>query len=557
MDAQQTDELSAITKKMEELSRKMQACGGDVSCLQGIMEEMEKLTKEYQKTQVPGGQPAGGPSPQKLQATKKEVAQALQAFKDDPCYPVYFDKELIKRIEGFDMSWVKCVPLKISLTWDIDERYTLQHGPRYENRARYTLEESYPGYLRIEYDQKEGNKINGFYIGGSSPQRLGRVKASLSKVSATFHVYTAPSVLEGVVSTNDPSDFTVHKGTDLPDAHIAISNNVAWGSRSVNIQSSNIIPSKKLVKYPVAGILETLEGGTLNVSVGDLSVEDMQRGLREGKLVKEFPIHKVMDHAALREVFQRDGTVTVHIDFTPVRERWQVMVNTVNILGYGSHNRNFGIQVHAEREVEIVIENGEFKSAKGKTSFVSIRPYSKPAGLFQCEPEAIEVVGTGTDTEMERYDQVRHAERFNPPKTPQDKALKQEWLKIKKSKTPYAFPKTYSVKGTKSGSQVDLFFPKSSGYVVAHRCDPGDDFIREWQQKWRKKWKFHERWSHRDYDRFLFPETVKILLENNWYTDYHYTTKFYGPNVGWKECPKGTPEGQAENTDQIRVKRIE
>jgi hypothetical protein len=516
------------------------------------MKEMEKLKKENQDTQLPGdgGDP---PSLQRLKDVNQEVAKELEASRDDPCYPVYFEKELIKRIEGFDMPWVKCIPLKIFAVWDIDEN----GGRGNENCARYTLEESYLGYMKVEYDQKDTDQINGFYIGGPSPRKLDYVSALLSKVSATFHVYRGSGSFERIVTTNDPSDFTVHKGTEFPDALIAISNNVPLGNRSIHIKSSNIIPSEKLVKYPVAGILETLEGGTLNVSTGDLLIEEVQMGLREGKLVKQFAIHEFIDYGPLKEFFKRDGTATVHISFPSLRERWQVIVNTINIIGYGDRDRNFGVQVHTERAVEIIIENGELKSAEGKTSFVSIKPYSSPAGLYRCQEENIEVAGSGTDIDAERYDQVRYAKRFNPPQNPQDEALKQDWLKIKKDKTPYAFPKKYSVKGTKSGTKMDLFFPKDSGYVVAHRCDPGDEFIKEWQQKWRTKWKTNERWTLIDYDRFLFPETVKILLEDDWYTEYDYTTKYYGPNVGWKECQEGILGSQSENTDQIMVKRLE
>ena len=529
---------------------------------------MEKPKKENQWAQASGGQ-GGPPSLQKLKAAKQEAEQALESSVDDPCYPVSLEKELIKRMEGFDMPWVKCVPLKISVVWDIYEN----GGRRNENHARYTLEESYPGYLKIVRDMEKMDQINGFHIGGPSPGRLDRVKASLKKVSATFHViaYTGGR-LEGIVNTDDPSDLMVHKGADAPYALIAISNNVPPGNHSTVIKSSNITPGPRLVKYPVAGILETLEGSTVGVSYGGplieeikegireeqlVSMEEIQRGLKEEKLVKQIPVHEFVDYTPLKSSFRRDGTVTVHISLAPMRERWQVLVNTINVIGYGDRDRNFGVQVHTERRVEIIIEDGEFISAEGETSFVSIKPYSVPAGLYRCREENVEVAGTGTDIEAENYDQVRHAKRFNPPKNPHDEALKQEYLKIKKQNTPYAFPKTYPVEGTKSGDKVNLFFPKNSGYVVAHRCEPGDKFNNEWRGDWRKKWKTSERWTLRDYDRFLFPETIEILLENDWYTEYDYTTKFYGPNEGWKKCQEGTSGSQWENTDQIRVKRIE
>jgi len=493
----------------------------------------------------------------------QEVAKELEAFRDDPCYPVHSEKAVIKRIKGFDMPWVKCIPLEISVVWDIDEI-----GGYTNDQTKYTLEESYPGYLRIEYDTKKMDQINNFYICGPSPQKPSRVNASLRKLAATLHIYReSDHSLERIVTTNDPSGITAEKGIQwgglypspyFPWTSIVISSNYPPGNHYTIIGSSRIFPNENLIKNG-----EWMMGDVFSpqnkVTGGELSIEEIQRGLQEEKLVKQFAIHEVIENpgASIPEWCRRDGTATLHINFAKLRERWQVMVNTINVIGYGTYDRNFGVQVHTERKVEIVIENGEFKSAEGKTSFVSIKPYSLPAGLYRCREENVEVAGSGTDVEAERYDQVRHAERFSPPQNPQDEALKQEWLKIEKFETPYAFPQTYSVKGTKSGTQVDLFFPKDSGYVVAHRCDPGDDFVKEWQQKWRKEWKANERWTLRDYDRFLFPETVKILLEDDWYTEYDYTTKYYGPNVGWKKCQEGTLEGQTENTDQIRVKRIE
>jgi len=501
---------------------------------------MDKRNKEYRETRAPSSQ-GFTPSLERIKAVNQEVTQMLEVSRDDPCYPVYHEKEVTKRLVGLEMPWIKCIPIEIFVIWKVEEC----GGRKNENRAIYTIEEGYPGYMKIEYDQQKTDEITGFYIAGPSPPTPDRVKASLSGVSGTFHVYRGPDILEGGVTTHDPSDFTVNKGTGHSNARIAISNNVPQGTSLMNINSVTIIPSEKLVKYPVSGILEVLDGSTVSVSVGGVSIEEIRTGLKNGKFVKEFAVHEFTDFTPLTEVFRRDGTATVHINFAPTRERWEVAINTINVMGHGTQDCTYGIQVHTERKVEVAIENEEFKSAEGKTSFVSIRPFSTPDGKFRCQEEDMEVVGSGTDVDAERYDQVRHAKRFNPPQSQEDEALKKEWLKIEKNKTPYAFPQTYPVKGARSGKQLDLFFPKDSGYVVAYRCDPGEGFDRA-----------NESRSHRHYDRFLFPETVKILLEDNWYAERHYSTRYYGPNVGWKECKEAIPESQLESTDQIKVKRI-
>ena len=220
------------------------------------------------------------PSLQTLKNVEQEMAQMLEAHRDEPCYPVYYEKEVTKQTAGIDTPWIKCNPLKISVVWDVEE----SGGSKNENRAKYTLEESYPGYMKIIYDKEERDKINGFHIKGPSPYRLDRVNSSLSKISATFHLYVPPNDVEEIVNTNDPSDFTVHKGTESPDAGISISNDLPGGGCDVSIDSSNIIPSEKFA-LARGEILSKLEGSTVRVSEGDISIEEIQNGLREGKLL--------------------------------------------------------------------------------------------------------------------------------------------------------------------------------------------------------------------------------------------------------------------------------
>ncbi|MCX6653717.1 MAG: hypothetical protein NTY03_01210, partial [Candidatus Bathyarchaeota archaeon] len=328
---------------------------------------MEKIKKESQETQAPIDQ-TGIPPLQTVKNVEQEVTQMLEAYRDEPCYPVYFEKEVTKRIPGIDTPWIKCNPLKISVVWDVEE----SGGSKNENRAKYTLEESYPGYMKIEYDQEKRDKIKRFHIGGPSPQKLDRVNASLTRVSATFHLYVPPNDVEEIANTNDPSDFTVHKGTESPDAGISISNDLPGGGCDVRVGSSNIIPSEKFA-LARGEIFSKLEGSTVKVTEGDISIEEILSGLREGKLVKQFAAHELIDLKGagnMGVVFKQDGTATVHISFSPITERWQVIVNTINAMGYGSDDRTFGIQVHTERTVDIVIENDQFKSAEGKTSFV-------------------------------------------------------------------------------------------------------------------------------------------------------------------------------------------
>jgi len=64
------------------------------------------------------------------------------------------------------------------------------------------------------------------------------------------------------------------------------------------------------------------------------------------------------------------------------------------------------LKVHSRKIIDFVIEDDRYKNGNGTTSFVSIEPYSNPAGVYQCKPVASKIIGTGTDIEAERWDQV-------------------------------------------------------------------------------------------------------------------------------------------------------
>ena len=157
-------------------------------------------------------------------------------------------------------------------------------------------------------------------------------------------------------------------------------------------------------------------------------------------------------------------------------EYWQAIIDQWNTIVFGglkpgggqtikagkSAQLVAGLKVHSRRVIDFVIENDRYKSGKGTNSFVSIDPYSNPVGVYQCKPVISEIIGTGTDIEGERWDQVRNAKRFNPEfMTKEDAALKKRWEQIDEHKTPYIFPPNYTVDGAKTGQQVKLFLPGS------------------------------------------------------------------------------------------------
>jgi hypothetical protein len=63
--AQENKKLAELTKQMEALSQRIQACGSDINCITALAQEAQKLAQEMQKIQQTGGafpgQPAGDP----------------------------------------------------------------------------------------------------------------------------------------------------------------------------------------------------------------------------------------------------------------------------------------------------------------------------------------------------------------------------------------------------------------------------------------------------------------------------------------------------------------
>ncbi|HMB65088.1 MAG TPA: hypothetical protein VKN36_18560 [Eudoraea sp.] len=157
------------------------------------------------------------------------------------------------------------------------------------------------------------------------------------------------------------------------------------------------------------------------------------------------------------------------------KERWRISIDDHHLnlaisSGGGDRKKHCGLKVHTRRIIDISVENGQFAGGKGRAAFVSIGPYSDPSWAYKSESSVGEIIGSGTDVEAERYYQVRKAKRFNPPVTEADKALRGDWSRIKKNKTPFLFPEEFTVGGAKSGTHLRLQLPQPSGYTLQIHC---------------------------------------------------------------------------------------
>ncbi|MCW8889064.1 MAG: hypothetical protein OQL20_00215 [Sedimenticola sp.] len=207
---------------------------------------------------------------------------------------------------------------------------------------------------------------------------------------------------------------------------------------------------------------------------------------------------------------------------TKPRERWRITIldegTNVAMTG-GNQLKEAGLIVGTQRIVDVTIEKEKLKEAKGRASFVSMKGYSSPPGIYECKAATTHIVGTGTDIETERLDQTKWAKRFNPPKTAQDALLKKEWEKLKKGKTPVLFPEHFSAQGKLNGKMLDLQLPEKSGYTVGIYCqlNPKIDAVKTQSVK--------ERLTT---DRVLLDSKFQVTLSDGWHHETSWTLQHPG-----------------------------
>ena len=220
------------------------------------------------------------------------------------------------------------------------------------------------------------------------------------------------------------------------------------------------------------------------------------------------------------------------------REKWQITIDDKNHEyavndGSGAYPRRCGLVVRFRRTIIVEIENGTVKSVFGTSKFLSKTPFSTPTWAYKCSSEKMDIYGTGTDIEANRYDQVRHVGRFNPPKNAKDAKLKKEWESIKKRKTPYAFPEKFTPGTNKVGQTLTLNIPTPTGYCVGIRAQlqVKEVIKRGYQQKFKGK-----RRDFKDTERRVLQPKFTVQLKDG----YH----------------QKSPGSDAISSTEVRVKKL-
>jgi hypothetical protein len=132
----------------------------------------------------------------------------------DPCLPVKIRKKWLKETYGQDASYLKCIPLLINLSYDLEETYR-HHSDYGTDRFIFSCQESFPAHLQLIYDQKKIGVLDSFVMEGPAPCCPGDVELTLTRAESTFLICT-----HGVgetcktFSTRDPFDHVVVPSQD-------------------------------------------------------------------------------------------------------------------------------------------------------------------------------------------------------------------------------------------------------------------------------------------------------------------------------------------------------
>lgn len=296
---------------MEKLRVEAENCK-DPGRLEKIMDEIEQLDKAYEEALQKGGPSAGAPmSPEEAQ-----VREALKSKEDEPCYPVLFEKEYAVRFAGSNLPWVTCVPLAIRLVWEIEGRW-IRTDKWPTGIITYTLEENYPGFLRIMYDQKSRSKIESFTLGGPSPQKKEKVSARFTKASASgLLAETNPlgvPVLHKTVGTTNLKHFLIHLDT-LP-LFVEFFYDSSPPQLTGGLSASEIdLDEQSVIEQPFHLVYEIPQ----HVSAkGEITLQELQEGLHKGILSKSFRVDHTLDltKSGGPLIHKQTGSVALEVRF--------------------------------------------------------------------------------------------------------------------------------------------------------------------------------------------------------------------------------------------------
>ena len=312
-----TQNIEQFTKRADELVKKLNTCGADVSCINELSGQFQELQSQLGAL---GNIPAPAPAPNmaEQQAISLAVAQAMESKKHDPCYPVLYEKETYKRVTGQELIFVDCIHLKVTAQWNVKEWWTGR--PFYSaDRASYELEETYPAYLRLVYDKRNRKVINDWLI--SSPHQIEAnvATARIVNISADY-----PSERPGlfttkrhIFNTKNSAHFILH-----PEPALSFTGSGDKGIEGSLTATTIEVDQTKFIDpdYDYVGGSSyshnvppaSIDGiARVRFPSDAFSLEDIKNVIKRDVLTKEFPLDYDFDY--FDSTYHRSGKVTLTI----------------------------------------------------------------------------------------------------------------------------------------------------------------------------------------------------------------------------------------------------
>jgi hypothetical protein len=337
--SQETQSAAKIQEKIAKLTQEAQNTT-DMGRLQQIVKELNELgqalqkvlQEEMSKVAAEAGAKAGDqtksgalpftvPSPEEEKARETAIHEALKSHKDEPCYPVLFQKEYARLYVGSDLPWISCVSLEIHLTWTIEERW-IRTDKWPTGIINYVLEETYPGYLMLHYNQSDRRTVESFHLEGPSPVDDGRVGQRLVSANASGLLAQAYGVPDSykTVGSNDKGAFDLILEGRAEHATTAFHYDRMTGELNGSLAATRIkLPSTNLVERPYHLVYEIPQhiSGVTNIVHGVVTLDELMKGVRDGQLIKEFSadMEKDFTKVQLPEIYRRRGTVRMEVLF--------------------------------------------------------------------------------------------------------------------------------------------------------------------------------------------------------------------------------------------------
>lgn len=265
----------------------------------------------------------------------------------DPCWPTKQKKALVK----MDMSYMICIPISITLTWDVEESF--QRTGRFgTDRVKLTWSEDFPGALELIYNQKNRKLLESYRIYAPAPCCPGNIITHIIGVNATFLVCEPWNSNCRPYSTSRPEDFVVTPQADS-SFQMDWDRNVMYSEGGFS--SSRVNPRDDLVAEPLSiqgDVFQDCGSGYFKkLNPQEIPTwEEVQAGLESGEFQKEFYFQDRTFYPRANYVHAVQGKVRLSIQTKLEMEKWQV-----NVEGWETDNLQLPIKFKPPNKPEIEI----------------------------------------------------------------------------------------------------------------------------------------------------------------------------------------------------------